>query len=92
MWRVDHHPARALDYRLRRTKFRLFGPDDKIVVDSFDDPKVARAQTRGMKGGLGVAEDTSDASVACRQIVSIKIIGDTKDGDRGLRRAAQPDI
>jgi CreA protein len=22
------------------TKFRLFGPDDKIVVDGFDDPKV----------------------------------------------------
>jgi CreA protein len=22
------------------TKFRLLGPDDKIVVDGFDDPKV----------------------------------------------------
>jgi len=34
------------------TKFRLLGPDDKIVVDGFDDPKVegvachiSRAQT-----------------------------------------------
>jgi len=92
VWRVDHQPAGALDYRLRRTKSRLFGPDDKIVVDSFNDPKVARAQTGGIKGALGVTEDTSDASIACRQIVSIKIIGDTKGGDRGLRRAAQPDI
>ena len=71
------------------TKFRLFGPEDKIVVDGFDDPNVqgvacfiARAQTGGMKGALGVAEDTSDASIACRQIGPIKITGDIKDGDR----------
>src|SRR3984893_3997842 len=51
------------------TKFRLLGPDDKIVVDGFDDPKIdgvachiSRAQTGGMKGAFGVAEDTSDAS------------------------------
>src|SRR4029077_14817242 len=57
------------------TKFRLLGPDDKIVVDGFDDPKVegvachiSRAQTGGMKGAFGVAEDTSDASIACRQV------------------------
>ena len=71
------------------TKFRLFGPNDKIVVDGFDDPKVqgvachiARAQTGGMKGAFGVAEDTSDASIACRQIGPIKIIGDINDGER----------
>jgi len=57
------------------TKFRLLGPNDKIVIDGFDDPKVdgvachiSRAQTGGMKGAFGVAEDTSDASIACRQI------------------------
>jgi hypothetical protein len=62
------------------TKFRLLGPDDKIVVDGFDDPKVdgvachiSRAQIGGMKGAFGVAEDTSDASIACRQIGPIKI-------------------
>ena len=71
------------------TKFRLLGPDDKIVVDGFDDPKVegvachiSRAQTGGMKGAFGVAEDTSDASIACRQIGPIKINGDIKDGER----------
>jgi len=71
------------------TKFRLLGPDDKIVVDGFDDPKVqgvachiARAQTGGIKGALGVAEDTSDASIACRQIGPIKIIADIQDGER----------
>ena len=71
------------------TKFRLLGPDDKIVVDGFDDLKVegvachiSRAQTGGMKGAFGVAEDTSDASIACRQIGPIKIKGEIKDGER----------
>ncbi len=71
------------------TKFRLFGPNDKVVVDGFDDPKVegvachiSRAQTGGMKGGLGVAEDTSDASIACRQVGPIKITSEFKDGER----------
>jgi CreA protein len=71
------------------TKFRLLGPDDKIVVDGFDDPKVegvachiSRAQTGGMKGAFGVAEDTSDASIACRQIGPIKIKGNIEDGER----------
>ena len=71
------------------TKFRLLGPNDKIVIDGFDDPKVdgvachiSRAQTGGMKGALGVAEDTSDASIACRQIGPIKIKGEIEDGER----------
>ena len=71
------------------TKFRLLGPDDKIVVDGFDDPKVegvachiSRAQTGGMKGAFGVAEDTSDSSIACRQIGPIRIKGEIKDGER----------
>lgn len=70
------------------THFRLFGPNDKIVIDGFDDTKVqgvachiSRAQTGGIKGELGVAEDTSDVSIACRQVGPIKIIGDLKDGD-----------
>ena len=71
------------------TKFRLLGPNDKIVIDGFDDPKVdgvachiSRAQTGGMKGAFGVAEDTSDASISCRQIGPIKINGEIKDGER----------
>src|SRR6516165_5530528 len=71
------------------TTFRFLGPNDKIVVDGFDDPRVdgvachiSRAQTGGMKGAFGVAEDTSDASIACRQIGPINIKGEIKDGDR----------
>jgi CreA protein len=70
------------------TNFRWLGPNDKIVVDGFDDPKVqgvachiSRAQTGGVKGALGVAEDTSDASIACRQVGTIKFMGDLKDGE-----------
>jgi CreA protein len=57
------------------TVFKLIGPDHKIVVDAYDDPKVqgvtcyvSRAKTGGIKGALGVAEDKSDASIACRQV------------------------
>ncbi len=56
------------------TVFKFIGPDHKIVVDAYDDPKVggvtcyvSRAKTGGIKGALGLAEDTSDASIACRQ-------------------------
>ncbi|SPZ37684.1 Uncharacterized protein conserved in bacteria [Plesiomonas shigelloides] len=62
------------------TVFKLFGPDHKIVIDAFDDPEVSgvtcylsRAKTGGIKGGLGLAEDTSDASIACRQVGPISL-------------------
>ena len=71
------------------TRFRWLGPSDKIVIDGFDDPKVqgvachiSRAETGGIKGQFGVAEDTSDASIACRQVGPIKILGELKDGER----------
>lgn len=57
------------------TVFKLIGPDHKIVVDAHDDPAVAgvtcyvsRAKTGGIKGALGLAEDKSEASIACRQV------------------------
>lgn len=56
------------------TVFKWIGPDHKIVVDAYDDPGVAgvtcyvsRARTGGIKGGLGLAEDKAEASIACRQ-------------------------
>ncbi|HJV62073.1 MAG TPA: CreA family protein [Albitalea sp.] len=57
------------------TVFKLIGPDHKIVVDAYDDPKVggitcyvSRAKTGGIKGAIGIAEDKSEASIACRQV------------------------
>ncbi|MET0517750.1 MAG: CreA family protein [Burkholderiaceae bacterium] len=62
------------------TVFKFVGPDHKIVVDAYDDPKVAgvacyvsRAKTGGIKGALGLAEDKSEASIACRQVGPITI-------------------
>ncbi|MDN3922680.1 CreA family protein [Roseateles violae] len=64
------------------TVFQWLGPDHKIVVEVYDDPKVqgvacyvSRAKTGGIKGGLGLAEDKSEASIACRQIGPIAIAG-----------------
>ncbi len=56
------------------TVFKWIGPDHKIVVEAYDDPAVSgvtcyvsRAKTGGIKGGLGLAEDKAEASIACRQ-------------------------
>lgn len=60
------------------TVFKLIGPDHKIVVDAYEDPEVqgvtcyvSRAKTGGIKGGLGLAEDKAEASIACRQTGAI---------------------
>jgi CreA protein len=62
------------------TVFKFFGPDHKIVVEAYDDPGVtgvtcymSRAKTGGIKGAFGLAEDKSEASIACRQVGPISI-------------------
>lgn len=64
------------------TVFKFIGPDHKIVVDAYDDPKVtgvtcyvSRAKTGGVKGVLGLAEDKAEASIACRQTGVISFVG-----------------
>ncbi len=63
-----------------RTKFKMLGANDKIVVEAFDDPDIpgatcylSRAKTGGISGSIGLAEDTSDASLSCRQIGKIEL-------------------
>lgn len=70
------------------TKFKMLGANDKIVVEAFDDPEIpgatcylSRAKTGGVKGMVGVAEDTSDASIACRQIGPITLPEKVRNGD-----------
>ncbi|MEE3651867.1 MULTISPECIES: protein CreA [unclassified Brenneria] len=73
------------------TTFKLLGPDHKIVVEAFDDPDVAnvtcyisRAKTGGIKGGLGLAEDTADAAISCQQVGPIALNDKIKNGgDKG---------
>src|ERR1700693_4229610 len=70
------------------TEFKLIGPDHKIVIESYDDPKIdgitvfiSKSQTGGIKGALGVAEDTSNASVAVRQTGPIKVKETCENGE-----------
>jgi len=62
------------------TVWKLIGPNHKIVVDAYDDPKiegitcyVSRAKTGGLSGAVGLAEDKADASIACRQVGPLRI-------------------
>lgn len=79
------------------TVFKFVGPDHKIVVEAFDDPDVknmtcylSRSKTGGIKGGLGLAEDTADAAISCQQVgpvtLSDKIKSKKANGDVVFRK------
>jgi len=70
------------------TEFIMTGPNSKIVVEAFDDPQVPGVTCHvsyptkgGVKGLLGLVEQRSEASIACRQIGPITIPGNLKEGD-----------
>jgi CreA protein len=59
-------------------RFKWLGPNDKIVVEAFDDPDIpgvtcyiSRARTGGIRGALGLAEDPPYASISCHQTGAI---------------------
>jgi CreA protein len=62
------------------TTFRLIGKNDNVCISAFDDPKVAgvachisQAKTGGLGGSLGIAQDPSRFSIACRQVGPISV-------------------
>jgi len=66
--------AWADDLACVSTTFKLLSPNDKVCVSEFDDPKVPGVTchiSQARKGGwgqpLGLNEDPSNFSVACRQ-------------------------
>lgn len=68
------------------TKFKMLGPNDKIVVEVFEDDSIpgiacylSRAKTGGISGAVGVAEDTADASIDCRQIGPVRLTDEIRD-------------
>jgi CreA protein len=76
------------------TEFKWLGPDHKIVIEAFDDPKIegitchlSRTKKGGFKGMVGLAEETSDASIACRQVGPIRVVGDLKEGEKVFRES-----
>lgn len=56
------------------TEWKLMG-SHQLVVEAYDDPKVegvtcyvAKPERGGIAGAVGVAEEVSDVSIACRQV------------------------
>jgi CreA protein len=77
---LETMPARSEDLACLSTTFRFLGANDKVCVSAFDDPKVpgvachiSQARTGGVKGSLGLAEDPSRFSVACRQVGPVTV-------------------
>lgn len=62
------------------TAWKLIGANHKVCIQAFDDPKVqgvschiSQAKKGGITGTLGLAEDPSQFSIACRQVGPIVI-------------------
>jgi hypothetical protein len=63
----------------RSTVFKWLTPDDKLATYGLDDPEVDGVachftvpEKGGLKGWIGIAEEVSDISLACRQIGPIR--------------------
>ena len=72
------------------TVFKLVGANDKIVIEAFDDPDIpgatcylSRAKKGGVSGAVGVAEDTSDASIALPE----KVKSGKEDGEEIFKKS-----
>lgn len=90
-------PARAADepdliFR-RSTVFKWLTPNDKLATYGLDDPEVEGVachftvpERGGLKGWLGVAEEVSDISLACRQVGPIRFKQKFEQGDDMFRQ------
>jgi CreA protein len=83
-------PAAAEFIGKADTAFKLLGRNHQVVVEAFDDPKVkgvacfvSMARKGGISGTLGLAEETSDASIACRQVGPIAFTKPIDAGEEG---------
>ena len=85
-------PARAdgpdLIFR-QSTDFKLLTPNDKLATYAVDDPVVdgvacyfTAHEKGGVAGMLGLAENTSDVSLSCKQYGPIKFKEKFSQGDR----------
>ncbi len=83
--------AESLDPDLifrKSTTFKLLTPNDKLAVYGIDDPIVegvachyTTPEKGGLTGAFGLAEQTSDISLACRQYGPIKFKDNFSQGD-----------
>lgn len=72
----------------KSTTFKLLTPNDKLAVYGVDDPVVegvachyTAPEKGGLMGAFGLAEQTSDISLACRQYGPIKFNEKSSQGD-----------
>ena len=72
----------------KSTTFKLLTPDDKLATYGIDDPVVDGVachytvpERGGVAGALGIAEEVSDISLACRQIGPIAFKEKFEQGD-----------
>jgi CreA protein len=90
-------PARAADEPdlifKRSTVFKWLTPNDKLATYGIDDPAVEGVachftvpERGGFKGWIGVAEEVSDISLACRQVGPIKFKAKFEQGEDMFRR------
>jgi CreA protein len=77
----------------KSTVFKLLTPNDKLATYAIDDPEVEGVachftvpERGGIKGWLGVAEEVSDISLACRQIGPIHFKNKFAQGEEMYRR------
>lgn len=78
----------------KSTVWKMLTPDDKLVTYAVDDPGVegvacffTAAEKGGVKGMLGLAEETSDVSLACRQVGPIRFKEKFEQGAVVLRQS-----
>jgi CreA protein len=77
----------------RSTVFKWLSPNDKLATYGLDDPEVDGVachftvpEKGGFKGWLGLAEEVSDISLACRQIGPIRFKTKFEQGDDMFRQ------
>ena len=77
----------------RSTVFKLLTPNDKLATYGLDDPEVDGVachftvpERGGIKGWIGVAEEVSDISLACRQIGPIHFKAKFSQGEDVFRK------
>ena len=77
----------------RSTVFHLMSPNDKLATYGLDDPEVDGVachftvpEKGGFKGWIGLAEEVSDVSLACRQVAPIRFKSKFSQGDDVFRR------
>ena len=88
------HAADEPDLIFRRsTVFKFLTPNDKLATYGIDDPEVEGVachftvpERGGVKGWIGVAEQVSDISLACRQIGPIRFKAKFAQGEDMFRQ------